>query len=65
MSMHENGDGGTYLVSMRMVIDGVGMVIDAFNLHREGGLDVSLFRRLSEAHSDSMMSLRFQYRMNR
>ena len=50
---------------MRMVIDGVGMVIDAFNLHREGGLDVSLFRRLSEAHSDSMMSLRFQYRMNR
>lgn len=31
---------------------------------RKGGLDVSLFRRLSEAHPEAVVDLRFQYRMN-
>ncbi|KAJ3545844.1 hypothetical protein NMY22_g2278 [Coprinellus aureogranulatus] len=31
---------------------------------RRGGLDVSLFRRLSDAHPDSVVDLREQYRMN-
>jgi DNA replication ATP-dependent helicase Dna2 len=31
---------------------------------RKGGLDVSLFRRLSEAHPEAVADLRFQYRMN-
>ncbi|TEB08749.1 Dna2-domain-containing protein [Coprinellus micaceus] len=31
---------------------------------RRGGLDVSLFRRLSDAHPDSVIDLREQYRMN-
>ncbi|KAH9482370.1 DNA replication ATP-dependent helicase/nuclease DNA2 [Psilocybe cubensis] len=31
---------------------------------RKGGLDVSLFRRLSEAYPESVVDLRFQYRMN-
>jgi DNA replication ATP-dependent helicase Dna2 len=31
---------------------------------RKQGLEVSLFRRLSEAHPDSMVYLRHQYRMN-
>ena len=31
---------------------------------RKGGLDVSLFRRLSDAHPDAVVDLRFQYRMN-
>ncbi|KAF9479182.1 Dna2-domain-containing protein [Pholiota conissans] len=33
-------------------------------LPRQGGLDVSLFRRLSEAHPEAVVDLRFQYRMN-
>lgn len=32
---------------------------------RKGGLDVSLFRRLSEAHPEAVVDLRFQYRMNK
>lgn len=31
---------------------------------RKGGLDMSLFRRLSEAHPEAVVDLRFQYRMN-
>ncbi|KAI0262628.1 Dna2-domain-containing protein [Gloeopeniophorella convolvens] len=31
---------------------------------RKGGLDVSLFRRLSEAHSEAVVDLTQQYRMN-
>lgn len=31
---------------------------------KKGGLDVSLFRRLSEAHPDSVVDLVYQYRMN-
>ncbi|PFH51603.1 hypothetical protein AMATHDRAFT_142035 [Amanita thiersii Skay4041] len=31
---------------------------------REGGLDVSLFRRLSDAHPESVVKLAHQYRMN-
>ncbi|KAJ3500973.1 hypothetical protein NLJ89_g9551 [Agrocybe chaxingu] len=31
---------------------------------RRGGLDVSLFRRLSDAHPEAVVDLRFQYRMN-
>lgn len=31
---------------------------------RKAGLDVSLFRRLSEAHPEAVVDLRFQYRMN-
>ncbi|KAI5475195.1 DNA replication ATP-dependent helicase Dna2 [Pseudohyphozyma bogoriensis] len=31
---------------------------------REGGLDVSLFKRLSDAHPDSVVYLSHQYRMN-
>jgi len=31
---------------------------------RKGGLDVSLFRRLSEAHPEAVVDLRLQYRMN-
>lgn len=31
---------------------------------RKGGLDVSLFRRLSDAHPHSVVDLTFQYRMN-
>ncbi|KDR70214.1 hypothetical protein GALMADRAFT_76567, partial [Galerina marginata CBS 339.88] len=31
---------------------------------RQGGLEVSLFRRLSEAHPEAVVDLRFQYRMN-
>ncbi|KAF5339801.1 hypothetical protein D9611_009204 [Ephemerocybe angulata] len=33
-------------------------------LARRGGLEVSLFRRLSDAHPDSVVDLREQYRMN-
>ncbi|KAJ2918121.1 hypothetical protein MD484_g2295, partial [Candolleomyces efflorescens] len=33
-------------------------------LARRGGLDVSLFRRLSDAHPESVIDLREQYRMN-
>ncbi len=32
---------------------------------REGGLDVSLFRRLTEHHPQAMVTLECQYRMNR
>lgn len=31
---------------------------------RKGGLDVSLFKRLSEAHPDAVVNLTHQYRMN-
>lgn len=31
---------------------------------RKGGLDVSLFRRLSSAHPDAVVDLTHQYRMN-
>ena len=31
---------------------------------RKGGLDISLFRRLSDAHPKAVVDLRFQYRMN-
>jgi DNA replication ATP-dependent helicase Dna2 len=31
---------------------------------RKEGLDVSLFRRLSEAHPEAVVDLLFQYRMN-
>lgn len=31
---------------------------------RQGGLDVSLFRRLSEAHPEAVVDLVYQYRMN-
>ena len=31
---------------------------------REGGLDISLFRRLSEAHPEALVYLTHQYRMN-
>lgn len=31
---------------------------------REGGLDVSLFRRLSDAHPQAVVDLTHQYRMN-
>ncbi|KAG7440565.1 Dna2-domain-containing protein [Guyanagaster necrorhizus] len=31
---------------------------------RQGGLDVSLFRRLSDAHAHSVVDLAYQYRMN-
>lgn len=31
---------------------------------RKGGLDVSLFRRLSEAHPQSVVNMAHQYRMN-
>lgn len=31
---------------------------------RKEGLEISLFRRLSEAHPESMVYLRHQYRMN-
>ena len=34
-------------------------------LCRDGGLDVSLFRYLSEHHPNALVSLREQYRMNR
>ncbi|DAZ96408.1 TPA: hypothetical protein N0F65_012489 [Lagenidium giganteum] len=35
------------------------------NTHaRQGGMDVSLFRRLSEAHPEAMTQLSYQYRMN-
>ncbi|KAF9261112.1 Dna2-domain-containing protein [Marasmius fiardii PR-910] len=33
-------------------------------LARKGGLDVSLFRRLSDAHPESVVALAYQYRMN-
>lgn len=33
-------------------------------LARTEGLEISLFRRLSEAHPESMVNLRHQYRMN-
>ncbi|KAJ8085344.1 DNA replication endonuclease-helicase Dna2 [Marasmius tenuissimus] len=33
-------------------------------LARKGGLDVSLFRRLSDAHPGSVVDLAYQYRMN-
>ncbi len=32
---------------------------------RAGGLDVSLFRRLTEHHPQAMVTLEYQYRMNR
>ncbi|KAF5309843.1 hypothetical protein D9619_010521 [Psilocybe cf. subviscida] len=32
---------------------------------RTGGLDASLFRRLSEVHPEAVVDLRFQYRMNK
>lgn len=31
---------------------------------KQGGLEVSLFRRLSEAHPHSVVDLTYQYRMN-
>lgn len=31
---------------------------------RKGGLDVSLFRRLSDAHPNAVVDLAYQYRMN-
>ena len=31
---------------------------------RKGGLDVSLFRRLSDAHPEAVVDLTHQYRMN-
>jgi len=31
---------------------------------RKDGLDISLFRRLSEAHPEAVVDLLFQYRMN-
>jgi len=31
---------------------------------KKGGLDVSLFRRLSEAHPHAVVDLTYQYRMN-
>lgn len=32
---------------------------------REGGLEVSLFRRLSDAHPQAVIDLVYQYRMNK
>lgn len=32
---------------------------------RKGGLDVSLFRRLSDAHPHAVVDLAYQYRMNK
>ena len=31
---------------------------------RKGGLNVSLFRRLSDAHPEAVVDLNYQYRMN-
>ncbi|KAF8154731.1 AAA domain-containing protein [Crassisporium funariophilum] len=40
------------------------MVVATTCLTRKGGLDISLFRRLSDAHPHAVVDLRFQYRMN-
>lgn len=32
---------------------------------REGGMEVSLFKRLSEAHPQAVVTLEYQYRMNK
>lgn len=34
------------------------------SIYREGGMDVSLFKRLSERHPHAVVSLEHQYRMN-
>ncbi len=34
------------------------------NEARDNGMDISLFKRLSEAHPQSVVNLEYQYRMN-
>ena len=41
------------------------ILVFLFQPSRDGGLDVSLFRYLSEHHPNALVSLREQYRMNK
>lgn len=59
---HKPGDEATCKKCMEIITLALALY---FISTREKGLDVSLFRYLSERHPSSLISLEKQYRMNR
>ena len=60
--MSANSSTSLYICTLLVVVN---VMASALFTCRDGGLDVSLFRYLSEHHPTVLVSLREQYRMNR